>query len=85
MKILKILGLDLSKMITGPIQASHVTRIKVNHKGTKAAAVTEIRSLKSIPYNIDRLAINLTYDKPFLYMIGDINNDIAFMGQITNL
>ena len=72
-------------MVTGPIQASHVTRIKVNHKGTKAAAVTEIRSLKSIPHNIDRLAINLTYDKPFLYMIGDINNDIAFMGQITNL
>lgn len=62
---------------------TQVVRIDVNHEGTEAAAVTEITA-KNECAMIDN-TLELVFDKPFAYMIEDINGDIAFMGQITHL
>ncbi|MBR3644878.1 MAG: hypothetical protein IKN54_00515 [Lachnospiraceae bacterium] len=58
-----------------------VAKIKVNRKGTEAAAVTEmVLNGACAPSGSP---IDLTFDKPFIYMIRDCNNDIAFIGKVT--
>lgn len=61
---------------------SQVVRIKSDEEGTTAAAVTEIL-VENCAIDIDPLpTINLTCDRPFVYVIYDeTNRDIAFIGQ----
>ena len=63
---------------------TQVVRIKVDHKGTEAAAVTEI-DVKCTAVAPPENPLYLVFDKPFAYMIEDINGDIAFIGQVTNM
>jgi len=64
------------------IDLMQVAKIKVNRKGTEAAAVSEMIVCGS---NLSSGSpIDLTFDKPFIYMIEDCNGDVAFMGKVTN-
>lgn len=63
---------------------TQVTRIKVDHEGTEAAGVTEIMT-KDNAAPMEEKKLELTFDKPFYYLIGDVNNDVAFIGQVMNV
>ena len=61
-----------------------IAKIKVDRKGTEAAAVTEI--LKETAYIEEEEPLELTFDKPFYYMIYDnTNEDVAFIGKLSKL
>lgn len=64
-------------------EITQVAKIKVDHTGTEAAAVTEIitKSMSAMPGE----ALELVFDKPFAYMIEDVNGDIAFIGRVMTL
>jgi len=64
-------------------EVTQVTRIRVDHEGTEAAAVTEIIMKNSI--EVEKAPLVLTFDSPFAYMIQDVNGDIAFIGRVAKL
>ncbi len=68
-------------------QAIHKTHIELSESGTKAAAVTALVMDKNAAYYMDeKQQINITFDKPFIYIIKDKNNDnIWFFGTIYKL
>jgi len=78
----------LTKMVDSPIWISNITQksiVKVNEKGTEAAAVTvagfgSCSRFTSIPTPIDFVA-----DHPFLFFIReDLSGTILFVGQVLN-
>jgi serine protease inhibitor len=61
---------------------SQVAKVKVDHKGTEAAAVTEIL-VKSNAIAEEHEIYEMTCDRPFFYYIYDtVNNDVAFIGVV---
>ena len=62
----------------------HKTKIEVNEKGTKAAAVTAVMMEAGCPLPTKRI-INIYLNRPFVYMIVDENNVPAFIGAVTSL
>ena len=64
-------------------KAIHKTHIELNEKGTKAAAVTAFMLDKNTSIRDEKEMINVTFDKPFLYLIVDKNTkNIWFMGTV---
>lgn len=64
---------------------AHQAKIEVDEEGTKAAAVTEI-TMKEMAMMIPDVQINFIMDRPFVYVIRDIETGmILFMGQVANL
>lgn len=64
--------------------AIHKTYISVDESGTKAAAVTHFNTQTSsaVPEKKDR--VDIIFDKPFIYMIKDVNSDeILFFGVMS--
>ena len=63
-------------------QVMHKTYLKVNEKGSEAAAVTSVSiEVTSMPYNIV-----MKVDRPFLLAIRELENGtILFIGKITDL
>ena len=63
-----------------------VAKIKVDHEGTEAAAVTEIVK-DTIAFKPEQIeTIELKFDKPFYYYIYDFeNDDIIFIGRVSQL
>ena len=64
---------------------TQVVKIKVDHEGTEAAAVTELMDVANCAGPSEKEPLELTFDKPFYYMIEDTNGDIAFIGRIMEL
>lgn len=68
------------------ITIQQVARIKVDKKGTEAAAVSEIICGTTAIRDKQPKIVNIYMNKPFYYAILDKkNNDVAFMGQVTTL
>ena len=65
-------------------EITQVVKIKVDHEGTEAAAVTEMMDIANCAMPVQE-PLDLTFDKPFYYMIEDINGDIAFIGRVMEL
>ena len=68
-----------------PAEICQIAKIKVDHEGTEAAAVTEIvkGAIQSID---DTRPFEFICDKPFAYYITDtVNNDIAFIGVVNHI
>ncbi len=64
-------------------QAIHKTHIEVSEKGTKAAAVTAFTTKEFSAAIDDKEIINITFDKPFLYVIKDRRyKNIWFFGVV---
>jgi serpin B len=64
-------------------QAIHKTHIEVSEKGTKAAAVTAITTKEFSAAVGDPTVINITFDKPFIYIIKDRRyQNIWFFGVV---
>jgi serine protease inhibitor len=64
---------------------TQVAKIKVNHEGTEAAAVTETVKSLAMEETTDTKYITLDFDKPFIYFIEDTtNNDYIFIGRMEN-
>ena len=64
---------------------SQVAKIRVDHEGTEAAAVSEIMTMDACA-PIERERLDLVCDKPFFYYIKDgVNGDTAFIGVINAL
>ncbi len=61
-------------------QAVHKTFIDLSEKGTKAAAVTYFGFDKS-SIELDTNEVDITFDKPFIYMI-KYNDEIVFFGVV---
>lgn len=62
-----------------------VAKIKVDHTGTEAAAVTEIlNETGAMAPAKDFKYVEVILDKPFYYLIEDLNGDVAFIGRVTN-
>ena len=63
---------------------SQIAKIKVDKKGTEAAAVTEM--LRETALAPEGEPLNLLFDRPFYYAIYDyVNDDVAFMGKVSQL
>ena len=59
----------------------HTVKIKFDHEGTEAAAVTSMFAVASAAAMEPEEIVELICDKPFIYYITDTtNNDIAFIG-----
>ncbi len=65
-------------------KAIHKTHIELSESGTKAAAVTALVMDKNAAYYMDeKQQINITFDKPFIYIIKDKNSsNIWFFGVV---
>lgn len=80
---------DFSKLATRPLKISdaiHKTHIEVDENGTKAAAVTAIimNDLAAMPEQ--KPVKELTFNRPFLYLIMSSNDDMpVFVGIVNNL
>ena len=64
-------------------EAIHKTYIDLNEKGTKAAAVTAflVNDKSAIELPDEKKIYNITFDKPFIYMIREKNSgEILFFG-----
>ena len=74
------------KEIVGNIyvgEAIHKTHIDLNEKGTKAAAITYFGMFKNTAMPIQKETIEITFDKPFIYMIKDAKtNEMLFFGTV---
>ena len=58
--------------------------IRLDEEGTEAAAATEVAMVGATSLDIEQ-PVNVTFDKPFLYMIMDMDNQIPlFIGIIDN-
>ena len=81
---------DLTKSILNTdeprVSMIQVAKIKVDHEGTEAAAVTEIVK-DTIAFKPEQIeTIELKFDKPFYYYIYDFeNDDIIFIGRVSQL
>ena len=66
------------------VAMDQVAKIKFDHTGTEAAAVTEI-AIRGAIRNLEvPQRITLVFNKPFMYAIEDTrNNDFIFIGKIT--
>lgn len=63
--------------------AIHKTHIEVSEKGTKAAAVTAITTKNFAAVVEENEVINISFDKPFIYIIKDSRYDnIWFFGTV---
>ena len=59
--------------------------VEVNEEGSEAAAVTSI-GIRLTSANVGPRPVSMTVDRPFLFMIADMENDnILFMGRVMNL
>lgn len=71
--------------LSGPLNVSIVKQkcyIDVTEKGTEAAAVTSAQ----VRLTAARPAVTMTVDRPFIFIIADIENkDILFAGKIVNI
>ena len=64
-------------------EAIHKTYIKVEEKGTKAAAITYFGVKDSAMPIGETEYINIKFDKPFVYLIKDVDsNEILFFGVV---
>ena len=64
--------------------AIHKTYIDLNEKGTKAVAVTYFGLDKALGIREDFDVINLSFNKPFLYMIRDKKNNVLLFTGVVN-
>ena len=63
-------------------EAIHKTHIDLNEKGPKAAAVTFF-GFKANGMLIQKKSVDITFDKPFIYMIRDKNSkELLFFGVV---
>ena len=63
-------------------EAIHKTHIDLNEKGTKAAAVTYF-GFKANGMLIEKKSVDITFNKPFIYMIRDKNTkELLFFGVV---
>jgi serpin B len=81
-------GADLTNMLEGHDayvnEAVHKTYVKVDEKGTKAAAVTYfgIKDNAAVIED-DKEYVSVIFDKPFIFMIKDHNShEILFFGVV---
>ena len=73
-----------SERVDAP-EITQVDRIKVDHKGTEAAAVTEV-IMKNSAMPMQEEPYYFTVNRPFAYFIHDtLNDDIAFVGVVRNM
>ena len=64
-------------------QAIHKSHIEFSENGTKAAAVTALIMDKATAFIEEQEIINIEFNKPFLYIIKEKNNDnIWFFGTV---
>lgn len=64
----------------------HKAKIQVDEKGTKAAAVTMVTKTNGIEVFTDEGIKEFIVDRPFMFVIRDVENDvILFMGSVQNL
>ena len=71
---------DIPSYITTAI---HKTHISLNEKGTKAAAVTFFALEKSTAMPIEKNYIDITFNKPFIYLIRDKDSsELLFIGTV---
>ena len=86
-------SIDLKKYIKDDIKIKdnidvnlmQVSRIKVDHEGTEAAAATHF-CLDGVPEWVHWESLELKFDKPFYYFIKDtVNDDILFIGKVVKL
>ena len=67
-------------------EAIHKSVIELNENGTKAATITYFGMSKNSMMPKEKEVINIKFNKPFLYIIKDKNNDnIWFFGTVYNL
>ena len=65
------------------VSLTQTAKIKFDHKGTEAAAVTEMLKCCAMPMRDEPQRIELIFDKPFMYIIEDtINKDYIFIGRV---
>ena len=63
-------------------EAIHKTYVKLDEKGTKAAAVTYF-GVKDGISEVEQKSISIVFDKPFIFMIKDtVSNEILFFGVV---
>ena len=71
---------------TEPPVISQIAKIKFDNEGTEAAAVTEIVKSDSMAMVEPKPHYDFLANRPFIYYIQDYeNDDIAFMGVVSNL
>ncbi len=89
---------DLTKIVTEDLNiyvsdAIHKANIDFSQEGIKAAAVTVLMMKESsmaignnfdYVYSVPIKRIDLTFDKPFMFIIRDNNNQIWFLGTVYN-
>ena len=75
---------DKSKIEIYISDAIHKSHIELSENGTKAAAVTAFMMAETTAYNPKQpKIINITFDKPFIYIIKEKNSDnIWFFGTV---
>lgn len=77
--IVKKMQLKISK-------ATHQAKVKVDESGTEAAAVTEITMVKSTAVATPPKTIYFRADRPFLFVIRDVQSEVdLFTGVINEL
>ena len=76
----------LTICVTEPPVISQIAKIKFDNEGTEAAAVTEIVKSDSMAMVEPKPHYDFLANRPFIYYIQDYeNDDIAFMGVVSNL
>ncbi len=77
---------NFSKMASKELYVSdgiHKAKIEFGEKGVKAAAVTVIMMFEKSSIEPQKKTINITFDKPFMYVIRDKDSkEIWFMGTV---
>jgi len=81
------MGLGIQKeSVDTDLSIMQVARIKVDKKGTEAAAVSEIVCGTTAVETKEPKIVKIYMNKPFYYAILDKkNNDVAFVGQVTKV
>lgn len=66
--------------------AQHRAKVKVDEQGTEAAAVTEIVMVEATaaPYSKPPKVVYFIADRPFLFMIRDIQSDVTLFAGVVN-
>lgn len=67
------------------VQITQEVKIQVNKEGTKAGAMSTIIPDLGFLLGEDTEKLYFVFDKPFYYMVSDINNDISFIGRLSNI
>lgn len=75
--IFKKMKLKISK-------ATHQAKVKVDESGTEAAAVTEITMVKSTAMATKTKTIYFRADRPFLFVIRDVQSDVELFTGVVN-